>query len=218
MSVRGLIFDMDGVLCDSEPWIAQAGIELFARHYDTQVTAADFEPFVGTGEDRYIGGVAEKYGITLDMPRDKDRLYEIYLALIPGKLTQVPGASQFITGCLACGKRIAVATSADRIKLDGNLQAIGLPPERFHAVITGSDVDKKKPAPDIFLAAAKQLQLNPDQCLVIEDAPAGVEAAKNAGSRCLGITSTFSEQSLRDAGADWIAKDLAAVPEEAVTW
>lgn len=80
-------------------------------------------------------------------------------------------------------------------------------------VVTGSEVSAKKPAPDIFLAAAAAMNLAPERCLVVEDAVLGVQAAKSAGSSCLGLTTSFSADALREAGADWIARSFVHVPE-----
>lgn len=207
----GVIFDMDGVLCDSEPFICEAGCEMFRRRHGVTVQPEDFLPFVGTGEDRYLGGVAKKHGVALTMPQDKEATYEIYLELIRGRLAPLEGAVQFVADCRRRGLKLAVATSADRMKLDGNLAQIGLPPERFDAIVTGSDIARKKPFPDIFLLAAERLGLPAGLCLVVEDAPSGIRAGKAAGARCLGLTTSFGEQTLRDAGADYIAGNLAGV-------
>lgn len=80
-------------------------------------------------------------------------------------------------------------------------------------VVTGSEVSAKKPAPDIFLAAAAAMNLAPERCLVVEHAVLGVQAAKSAGSSCLGLTTSFSADPLREAGADWIARSFVHVPE-----
>jgi len=216
MSITGVIFDMDGVLCDSEPFIAAAAIAMFRQTYQQSVVRADFAPFVGAGEDRFIGGVAEKYGIKLTMPRDKEQTYAIYLQEIRGRLKPLPGAVEFIHSCRERGFKLALATSADRIKMDGNLEQIGISAQTFDAVVSGSDVERKKPDPQIFLLAAQRLNLPPSQCLVIEDATNGVRAGKAAGSRCLGIMTTFDETALRQAGADFVARDLSAVPPDAL--
>ena len=212
--LRGVIFDMDGVLCDSEPFICQAACEMFAERYGRRVSPEDFVPFVGAGENLYLGGVARKHGIDLDIEADKARTYEIYLQVIKGRLAPLPGAREFISECRRRGLGLAVATSADRVKMDGNLAEIGLPAATFDVCLTGSEVTNKKPHPEIFLTAARRLGLPPEKCLVVEDAPNGVRAAKAAGSPCLGLTTSFSGAELRDAGADWLAPDLAHVPQE----
>jgi HAD superfamily hydrolase (TIGR01509 family) len=213
-ALRGVIFDMDGVLCDSEPFICEAACRMFAENHGVNVKPEDFTPFVGAGENRYLGGVAEKYGVTLDLDRDKRRTYEIYLDIIKGRLDPLPGAREFIADCRRRGLKLAVATSADEVKLDGNLSQIGLPHEMFDATVNGLEIEKKKPDPGIFLLAAERLGLPAASCLVVEDAPNGLQAGKAAGCRCLGLTTSFDAATLRKAGADFIAADLAAVPPE----
>jgi HAD superfamily hydrolase (TIGR01509 family) len=119
---------------------------------------------------------------------------------------------EFIRDARQRGLKLALATAADRIKMQGNLAEIGIPPETFNAIVMGEDVTKKKPDPQVFLLAAQRLGLEPAACLVIEDAVNGVKAGKSAGARVLGITSTFSPEQLKDAGADEVAPDLAHVP------
>lgn len=213
--LRGVIFDMDGVLVDSEPFIAEAAIRMF-REKGVTVRPEEFRPFVGTGEDRFIGGVAEARGVRLDLPRDKARTYAIYLELIEGRLHPLPGVHGFVAECRQRGLALAVASSADAIKVRANLNEIGLPTAAFDVVIDGTQVSRRKPAPDLFLEASRRLALAPQECLVIEDAVAGVAAAKAAGSRCLAITSTFPTEQL--SAADWTAPDLDHVPPQALAW
>jgi HAD superfamily hydrolase (TIGR01509 family) len=215
-SLAGIIFDMDGVLCDSEPFILEAAATMFRQTYDLTVHKEDFRPFVGAGEDRFIGGVAERYGVALTMPRDKQRTYAIYLDIIRGRLHPLPGAVTFIHICRERGLKLALATSADRIKMDGNLAQIGIPKGTFDAIVAGEDVVRKKPDPSIFLLAAERLGLPPQCCMVIEDAVNGIKAGKAAGCRCVCITSSFSADALTAAGADHTAPDLAHVPPDAV--
>ena len=209
MKIQGVIFDMDGVLCDSEALMAEAAGLMLREYYGVPAKPEDFHPFIGTGEDRFLGGVAEKYGVTWQPVRDKARAYAIYLEIIVGRLQPLPGAHEFVAAARARGLKLALATSADRIKLHGNLTAIRLPESSFDAVITGSEVQRKKPHPDIFLLAAERLGVPPMDCLVVEDAPSGVQAGRAAGCGCLGITSTFDAATLRAAGANWIEPDLA---------
>jgi HAD superfamily hydrolase (TIGR01509 family) len=203
--IRGVIFDMDGVLVDSEEFIIKASTMMFAER-GLNVKARDFKPFVGMGENRFIGGVAEKYGHVHNIRELKKRTYDIYLEIIKGRLKPLPGAFEFIRQCRERGLWLAVASSADMRKVKGNLEEIGLGFDKFDAVISGEDVVNKKPAPDIFLLAAERIGVEASKCLVIEDAVSGVKAAKAAGAKCLGITSSFSQEEL--AGADWFAPSL----------
>ncbi|MBN1591496.1 MAG: HAD-IA family hydrolase [Pirellulales bacterium] len=213
-SFLGVVFDLDGVLCNSEPFICEAAVRMFAENHATQVQPDDFLPFVGAGEDRYIGGVAEKYGVALNPPADKQRLYEIYLDIIQGRLQPLAGAKTFIAEARQRGLKLAVATSADRIKMNGNLRQIGLRPDLFDLCVDGLEVTRKKPDPAIFLLAIERLGLQSSECLVVEDAPSGIRAGRAAGARCLGLTTSFSAEQLREAGADWTAPDLAHVPND----
>ena len=211
--LEGVILDMDGVLVDSEPFISEAGVRLFAEK-GVAVRPEDFAPFIGTGENRFLGGVAEKFGVYLDIERDKARTYAIYLELIRGRLHALPGVFDFIAECRARRLKLAVASSADAVKVQGNLHEIGLAPETFDTIVNGSQVERKKPAPDIFLTAAARLGLAPAACLVVEDAVAGVAAARAAGSRCLALTTSFPAERLTEA--NWITANLAHVP--AAVW
>lgn len=196
--IRAVIFDMDGVLTDSEPLINAAAVAMF-REQGLAVQPDDFLPFVGTGEDRYIGGVAEKYGFSLDPRTAKRRTYEIYLDLVPQRLQAFPGAHEIVAACRAAGLRVAVASSADEVKVAANLRQIGLPPATWDAVVTGEYVAHKKPAPDLFLATADALGVSPAECCVVEDAVNGVQAAKAAGMRCVAVAQTFPAARLHEA-------------------
>jgi len=111
---------------------------------------------------------------------------------------------------------MAIASSADEIKVMINLEEIGLQPALFDAIINGQEVERKKPFPDIFIRTADEIKLRPEQCLVIEDAVSGVKAAKDAGCRCLALTTSFNEDQLKEA--DWIATDLSQAPDECLNW
>jgi beta-phosphoglucomutase len=213
--LKGVLFDMDGVLVDSEHFIAQAAIQMFAEQC-IYVEAEDFLPFVGTGENRYLGGVAQKYGYEIDLERDKARTYEIYGMLVKGKLTPLPGIHTFINICKSKGLKIAVATSADLVKMEINLKELNFSSQVFDATVNGKEVEHKKPHPEIFLKAAAKLGLQPHECLVVEDAVNGIEAAKAAGCKCLAITSSFKKEKL--AAADWIVDSFVKVPETVLNW
>jgi HAD superfamily hydrolase (TIGR01509 family) len=213
--IKGVLFDMDGVLVDSEPFICEAAVLMFGE-LGVNVSPDDFKPFVGMGENRYIGGVAEQHGVKIDIEQVKARTYEIYGEIVRGKLKPLPGVHEFISLCRIKGLRLALATSADRIKMEVNLKETGLSDDSFQAIITGLDIKNKKPSPEIYLKAAESLGFKPECCLVVEDAVSGIESGKAAGCRCLAVTTSFPASALR--AADWICDSLLKVPEEVLNW
>ena len=210
MTISAVLFDMDGVLVDSEPIINAAAIRALAE-FGVQAQPDDFLPFVGAGEDRYVGGVAELHGKTyvLEMKR---RTYEWYLELLPAMGKAFPGARRLVERLRERGVACAVASSADRIKVEANLtKALGVSLDLFAALVTGEDVVRRKPHPDIFLEAARRVGAPAAACCVVEDAVNGVEAAKAAGMRCVAVTTSFSEEALLAAGADLVRPAIADV-------
>ena len=211
--IKGVLFDMDGVLVDSEPFIAKAAIMMF-EELGVKAKPEDFHPFTGMGENRYIGGVAEKYGIKVDIPAVKARTYAIFGEIVKNRLSPLPGAAEFIARCRKKGLKMALATSADRVKMMINLTETGLSPETFDSIVTGEDVINKKPSPDIYLKAAENLALKPYECLVVEDAVSGIRSGKSAGCKCLAVTSSFNAEALQEA--DWIYASLLVVSDEVI--
>jgi beta-phosphoglucomutase-like phosphatase (HAD superfamily) len=236
MSAGAVIFDMDGVLTNSEWFIAEAGRRMFEETHKTAVTHEDFLPFTGLGENRFLGGVAEKYGIAaFDIGRDKARTYAIYGDLIRGKLKALPGAAEFVRGCRTLRLKTALATSTDYVKMMASLAEIGLIDRGsaagadpagaaedgvcngvFDAMVNGLDVERRKPFPDIFLEAARRIETAPERCWVVEDSVGGVSAAKAAGMRCLALLTTFPEEAIKAAGADVIVRDLSCISPRAL--
>lgn len=206
---------MDGVLVDSEEYICKAAIMMF-KEKGLEVEPEDFIPFVGAGENRYLGGVAEKYNFPVDIDEIKDRTYEIYGNIIKGELEPLEGVLDFISACKQKGLKIAVATSADEVKMKANLAEIGIPVETFDTAVNGLMIKNKKPDPEIFITAANHLGLRAEDCLVVEDAINGVESGKRAGAKVLAIMSSFTREQLKEA--DWIVKNLSNYPPDVFLW
>ncbi|XP_057494336.1 protein SUPPRESSOR OF QUENCHING 1, chloroplastic isoform X2 [Actinidia eriantha] len=211
--VSAVLFDMDGVLCNSEDPSRRAAVDVFAE-MGVEVTVEDFVPFMGTGEAKFLGGVASVKGVEgFNTEAAKKRFFEIYLDKYakPNSGIGFPGALELITQCKSKGLKVAVASSADRIKVDANLAAAGLPLSMFDAVVSADAFENLKPAPDIFLSASKILNVPTDECIVIEDALAGVQAAQAAQMRCIAVTTTLSEETLKTAGPSLIRQEIGSV-------
>jgi beta-phosphoglucomutase len=209
MGKYAVLFDMDGVLVDSEPVINAAAITGLAE-YGVISKPEDFHPFVGAGEDRYIGGVAELYGVPYKLEM-KTRVYEIYLELVPERIKVFEGVKELLSSLQTAGHKMALASSADRIKIDANLKAADISPDYFAAIISGDDVERKKPAPDIYLQAAERISAVPEHCVVIEDALNGIMAAKGAGMKCIAVASSFSAEQLQAENPYFICRHIGKV-------
>jgi HAD superfamily hydrolase (TIGR01509 family) len=183
---------------------------MFRERWGVEVTHEDFLPGVGKGENVFLGRVAELYHLKdFDIERDKARTYEIYGGLIKGKLQALPGAVDFVRGVRGRGLKCALATSTDEVKMKASLEEIGLGGPSFDAYVTGNDVERRKPFPDIFLEAARRIDTAPEFCWVVEDSVGGVRAAKAAGMRCLALLTTFPEAEIRAEQPDIVVKDLS---------
>lgn len=209
-NIIGILFDCDGVLVDSEPALAKVAAEVMQKEEGIPAKPEDFFPYIGTGEDTYLGMVMEKYGLTY-RPEIKPYVYDLYIEKAAENVKGFPGALDLLKKYKRNGIKMAVASSADYVKVEANLKALGF--EDFDAIISGSDVERKKPWPDIYLLAAKNIGLKPQNCVVIEDATAGIKSGNAAGMTTIGFTSACSKAELLDAGADYVVDNYSEMEE-----
>ncbi|HCU36301.1 MAG TPA: HAD family phosphatase [Armatimonadetes bacterium] len=206
-----MIFDVDGVIADTEALNARASVLMFEQLYSTRVQSEDFREFVGTGDERYVEGVAEKYGVTIDTEAAVERRRENFFTLLQNEpLPAMDGVLALVDAAVQADDcLVAIATSGNKNKQFPVIEGTGLDRSRFDAVITGDDVTRKKPDPQIYLVTAERLGIEPARCVVFEDAPAGVEAAKAAGMLCVAVTSSVDAGKLQ--AADIVVDSLAEV-------
>ena len=196
MNYKAILFDMDGVLIESEFLMRHAAIQALAE-YGIEAKHEDFREFTGMGEDKFVGGVAEKYGhtYTFDM---KEKAYD-YFGQQVKEMAHVPeGVKEMLEALHKKGLVLAVCSAADLRKVRYNIQAIGVDESIFSALVTGSDVARKKPFPDIYLEGARRVGMEPKDCLVVEDAISGIQAAHAAGMNAVGVPTTFSKEELTE--------------------
>lgn len=183
--IDAVIFDMDGVLADSEP-LHQDVIRIMLAEYgvDWDITRGD--PTVGL---RSLDGF-EVICARHPLPHDARRLDALYTArvlpVLRERLSPLPGVPEVPRALAARGMRLAVGSSSNPEVIETTLATLGVR-ALFEAVISGAEVAHGKPAPDVFLKAAKRLGLAPAACVVIEDSERGVRAARAAGMRCVAI-------------------------------
>ena len=203
---KALIFDMDGVLIDSEPLherskreaLSQAGIE---------VPEERFASYTGRSDTVMINDLAAENGIgeerSAEILRSKHSIYES----LEHELQPIEGAINFLHWAKS-EFRLALATSATRRNRQKTAEMLGIAPF-FEAAVDASDFKHPKPSPEVFQIALEKLGLPSTACWVIEDAVNGVIAAKAAGCFAVGLTTSFSRQALQEAGADFVIENFS---------
>jgi HAD superfamily hydrolase (TIGR01509 family) len=205
VAVQAVIFDMDGVIVDSEPYSMQALIDVLGQ-YGIEPTEDDLRRSYGRRvRDDFVDYFA-RYGVTADVNIAIAHKHARYYHLAAGHLRPFPGVMALLKRLRDQGHRLALASSGDRVKVAFGMQALQLN-SLFELVITGDDVSHSKPAPEIYLRAAQRLGVPPAECIAIEDAPAGVEAVKRASMRCIAVTNSVPREQLYQA--DLIVGSLA---------
>lgn len=209
--MKYIIFDMDGVLVDSEPVIMKAAEDAL-RSGGIKGGRQDFIPYIGSGEENFIIGPCVSRGRPDLIDELMERMFENFEKNV-GDMQVFPSAKPLINELISRGKTLALVSSAAYRKLIVSLKAAEIMPECFSVLLSGSDVTEKKPSPQPYLMAAKNLKANPKDCIVIEDAVSGVKSAKAAGMSCFAVTTSFTEAELRAAGADYVGSDIIEVLE-----
>jgi HAD superfamily hydrolase (TIGR01509 family) len=187
--ISTIIFDLDGLIADTEPLhcrayqiaFAERGVELNANEYA--------EHWVRNGKG--IVDWVESRGLDLDPHGLRVRKSEHYLTLLESSLRPMEGAMELLEALQGI-RRMALASSSYRDAIDGVLAGLQIAPY-FEAIVSGLDVANVKPSPDIFLKAARDLAVDPSECLVLEDAEKGVIAAHRAGMRCVAVPNDFTK-------------------------
>jgi len=200
----GLIFDVDGVIADTEAVNARATIKVFADLFGLEgVVRKDFEAGLGRGAEEYVKAAAKIHSLELteeQINKATQLRQEYFLKVLSEEpLSPFPGVLELMDKAMQREDfRLAIATSGTLEKSRAVLEAAKVPYQKM-VYINGNDVKKKKPDPELFLLAAKRMGIEPANCVVIEDAPNGVQAAKAAGAKCIAVTNSTNAENLCEA-------------------
>jgi sugar-phosphatase len=200
ISCAALLFDMDGVLIDSTPAVARVWTRFALRHgFDPAevVHRAHGRPSIMTVREYLPHG---------DHLAENKEIERGEIADLEG-IVPLPGTRELLSA-LPAG-RWTIVTSCSRRLAEVRLKTSGL--RRPEVFVTSSDITNGKPAPDPYLKGAEVLGFAAKACVVVEDAPAGVSSGKAAGARVIGLCTTMPSREIRDAGADWVLRDCAAI-------
>ncbi len=181
-----VVFDLDGTLVDSEPNYFKASLGTLARQGVTDFTWADHETYVGISTLETIGIWKRKYGI--DAPDDEllEEMNARYLELARAETHVFPQMRLFVERLHAAGVPMIVASGSSPEAIDAILTGTGLGAQ-LPLYVSADEVERGKPAPDVFLEAARRLGAKAGHCVVLEDAAPGAAAAHAAGMRCIAL-------------------------------
>ncbi len=205
-TVRAVLFDMDGVITDTEQSVVDFWLQLAAEKAVT-LSAADFEAHVfGVPANHTLQALFPPLDATeLAVLHERMEAYELGLQYV-----EVPGAGDFLRTLKAWGVPTALVTSGQDWKADAVCDQLGLV-GLFTTRVTATHIRRGKPAPDCYLAAARQLGLAPEACLVFEDALTGAQAALTAGMVCVGVQKPERAAGLYALGVSAVVPDLRSL-------
>ena len=184
--IRAAIFDMDGLLIDSEPFWSRASKDAF-KTLDIEITDQDMLDVKGTRTPETVEHFRDKYGV----PDDKQKvietlIYDDVTAMIKAEGKLLSGALEALKSCQKAGLPLALASSSTHEIINAVMAKLGIR-QLFDHVHSGANEQFSKPHPATFITSAKLLGVPPQQCLVFEDSPAGVLAAKAARMKCVAV-------------------------------
>lgn len=198
--VEALIFDMDGVLIDSEP-VHLLAYQKFFREYGVAYTQEDNSQFLGQKDIEIAVQLIARHNLPLTKEQFVARKEEAFQSLIVANPVAREGLIETLEAAKRLGLKLAVASSATLGSIELIVKVLDIR-NYFENLTSGDEVQNGKPAPDVYLLAAERLGVPAQNCLVIEDTDAGVQAAKSAGMLCIAIpcdATSHQEHRLADA-------------------
>jgi HAD superfamily hydrolase (TIGR01509 family) len=184
MTVEAVVFDLDGVIVDSEPIWDEVRERYILEHggrYDDEAQRA----MMGMSSTEWSGYIHDELGVNVPPEQINADVVELMAARYRERLPLVPGAREGVER-MACSFPCGLASSSNRRLIDEVLELVELA-EFFRATVSSEEVPRGKPAPDVYLEAARRLGVAPEGCAAIEDSQAGIRSAKAAGMRVVAI-------------------------------
>ena len=193
--VEAFIFDMDGTMIDSMPWHARSWVEFVARHgLKLDVTDILARTTGRTGTE-CMHELFERELADAECQALVHEKEEIYRAMFSDNFTEVAGFTAFAKAAVARGLKVAVGTAGDKHNIEFAMSRLKMDPLPL-AIVGGDEGFAGKPTPEIFLEAARRIGVAPERCIVFEDAPFGIEAARRGGMRAVAVCSTHTAAQL----------------------
>ncbi len=204
--IKAVLFDMDGVLVNTERFYTQALIETFFEETGIRLTNEEVGKYTGLIYVDKIKGIFKERNLKGDPFALAEKSRERFLRIIRGNIKLLPGAKRLIEELVASGLKLGLVSSSKRKVIELVLKEAGIE-GTFDVIIAQEDVKHLKPDPEPYLLASKRLNLEPEECVVIEDSVHGVSSAKAAGMKCIAVINPNAPVSSY-SGADFVVNDL----------
>lgn len=208
MRVKAILFDIDGTLVDSNDFHVSAWQEAFARH-GHELTRQTIQEQIGKGGDNLVPALLSEAGPELQREIDKAH-GEVFKGRYLPQVKPFPGARELLERTKRSSRKAVLASSAARDELEHHVETLEAR-DLIYETTSKDDVDRSKPAPDIFSAALSKLEgVAPEEALVIGDTPYDMQAARRCGIPAIAVRSGgFSDAALREAGASLVYENVA---------
>lgn len=197
-SIKAVIFDMDGTMVDNNEFHKKAFQEFCKRHGKTLTDEEYMKKFSGRSNKQVMPLVFGKDLTEEEFHRYDDEKESIYRDMYADHIKPIEGLHEFLDKLAERGIKIAMATGSPHKNRKFIIDALNLE-KVFDAIVGGEEIKRGKPEPDAFLTAAKKLKVPPSNCVVFEDAPPGITAAKRAGMKVVGLLTSYSREDFKEA-------------------
>ncbi len=189
--IKAVLFDMDGLMVDTEPLHFQAYEKVFTKYGKNFSKEENIKRYIGTSDVYCAKDMVVRFNLPISAEKLLEEKRQIYKEFIKNQLVAQSGLSSLLTNLSENNYKIAIASSATLEEIETVIKGLDIS-SQIDDYVSAEEVENGKPAPDVYFLAARKLGINPNECLVLEDSPRGVQAGKSAGMEVFAIPSGYT--------------------------
>lgn len=190
--IKAVLFDMDGLMIDSEPLHFLAYQKVFSKYGKNFTVEENTKRYIGISDVDCAKDMVVRFNLPIPAEQLLEEKRQVYKEIIKNQLVAQPGLSKLLTSLLKNDYKIAIASSSTLEDIKAVIKGLNIS-SQIDEYASSEEVKNGKPAPDVYLLAAKKLKVKPSDCLVLEDTPRGAQAGKSAGMKVFAIPSQYTK-------------------------